>query len=112
MHCDRRGNGQKSPRTKASRPKTPDKNTHELRQTLCKDICMYACVYVCICKYTFVYACIYVCMHARMYVCMCILMNIMQCFPTFFQPRHTYLEPLTRRHTISVFRGFIESYPK
>jgi len=22
-----------------------------------------------------------------------------QSFPTFFQPRHTFLEPLTRRHT-------------
>src|SRR6218665_3014112 len=22
-----------------------------------------------------------------------------QCFPAFFQPRHTFLEPLTRRHT-------------
>ena len=37
---------------------------------------------------------------------------LQQCFPTFFQPRHTYLEPLTRRHTISVFRGFTGSYPQ
>ena len=26
-------------------------------------------------------------------------MFVEQCFPTFFQPRHTFLEPLTRRHT-------------
>src|SRR6218665_2721999 len=25
--------------------------------------------------------------------------SLVQCFPTFFQPGHTYLEPLTRRHT-------------
>jgi len=26
-------------------------------------------------------------------------MSLKQCFPTFFQPRHTFLEPITRRHT-------------
>src|SRR6218665_567739 len=25
--------------------------------------------------------------------------TLTQCFPTFFQPRHTYLEPLITRHT-------------
>jgi len=47
MYSDRREDGQTPPRTKPSRQKTrtklPDKNPHELRQTPCKDICMYAC---------------------------------------------------------------------
>src|SRR6218665_1109455 len=33
------------------------------------------------------------------------LYRLRQCFPTFFQPRHTFLEPLTRRHT--AFMGLI-----
>jgi len=47
MYSDRRGDGQKPPRTKPSRQKIPgqnppDKNPRELRQSLCKDICVYA----------------------------------------------------------------------
>src|SRR6218665_1568415 len=48
MYSDRRGDGQKPPRTKSSRQETPrqntpDKNPRELRQTSCKDICIYVC---------------------------------------------------------------------
>ena len=33
------------------------------------------------------------------YTMPCYTICLMQCFPTFFQPRHTFLEPITRRHT-------------
>jgi|SRR6218665_981285 len=60
MHTDRRENGQKP-------HWPPDKNSRELRQTPCKDICMYACVYVCMHTYACIHLRIY--MHTCMYVC-------------------------------------------
>ena len=33
-----------------------------------------------------------------------------QCFPTFFQPRHTFLEPLSRRHTAFMALNLYKAY--
>src|SRR6218665_2262422 len=100
MYCDRRRNGQKPPRTKPSRPKTPDKSSRTKTQRTIEiefvqgDFVRIFCTMptkkiggsemcdvllggpgMSVCMYVCMYVCIYVCMYV-MYVCMYVCMLI------------------------------------